>query len=92
MTHPVRSINCTALHFTKQYKHPTQGLQRALARMSECGQPIYITETGVADRQDKGTRDLMIRSYSQEVVKAIHAGVDVRGFMYWTLVDNFGAS
>lgn len=58
--------------------------------------PIYITENGmaVADQlegdqiHDSPRIDYMQRHF-QEVAKAIAAGVDIQGFFYWSLLDNF---
>jgi beta-glucosidase/6-phospho-beta-glucosidase/beta-galactosidase len=48
----------------------------------------YTTETGIADRTDS-KRAAFIDQYSSQVIRAVNEGYDVRGFMYWTLVDNF---
>lgn len=50
--------------------------------------PIYITECGIATTNDD-RRNRFLISYLQEVARAIKAGVNVRGFFYWTLIDNF---
>ncbi len=58
--------------------------------------PIYITENGmaVADQvegeriHDSSRIDYMQRHF-QAVANAIAAGVDIRGFFYWSLLDNF---
>jgi beta-glucosidase len=50
--------------------------------------PIYITECGIASiNDDRRIRFLM--HYLQEVNRAIKAGVNVKGFFYWSLLDNF---
>lgn len=50
--------------------------------------PIYITECGIAStNDDRRTRFLL--HYLQEVYQAIRSGIDVRGFFYWSLIDNF---
>lgn len=50
--------------------------------------PIYITECGIAStNDDRRTRFLI--TYLQEVYRAVASGVDVRGFFYWSLIDNF---
>lgn len=52
------------------------------------GLPIYITECGIAtSNDDRRIRFLM--QYLQEVYRAIAAGVNVKGFFYWSLLDNF---
>ncbi|EKD84964.1 MAG: hypothetical protein ACD_38C00125G0001 [uncultured bacterium] len=50
--------------------------------------PIYITECGIASTNDD-RRNRFLISYLQEVARAIKAGVNVRGFFYWSLLDNF---
>lgn len=50
--------------------------------------PIYITECGIASTNDD-RRNRFLISYLQEVARAIKAGVNIRGFFYWSLLDNF---
>ena len=50
--------------------------------------PIYITECGIATTNDD-RRNRFLIAYLQEVARAIKAGVNVRGFFYWSLIDNF---
>lgn len=50
--------------------------------------PIYITECGIASTNDD-RRNRFLISYLKEVAHAIRAGVNVRGFFYWSLIDNF---
>lgn len=50
--------------------------------------PIYITECGIASTNDD-RRNRFLISYLQEVYRAIESGIDVRGFFYWSLIDNF---
>lgn len=50
--------------------------------------PIYITECGIASTNDD-RRNRFLISYLQEVARAIKSGVNVRGFFYWSLIDNF---
>ena len=64
-------------------------LRRALIDLwHEFGLPILITENGVADDDDE-LRPSFLRDHLGAVVDAIDAGVDVRGYMYWTAWDNF---
>jgi beta-glucosidase len=49
---------------------------------------ILITENGIADREDKLRSDFLRKSI-EGVKKAIHNGVEVFGYMYWSLMDNF---
>lgn len=65
-----------------------EGLVVAVHHMCKLGVPVYITETGVADINDD-RRPQMINSYMAEVERAVQLGYDLRGIMYWTLIDNF---
>jgi beta-glucosidase len=52
--------------------------------------PIYILENGIADdRSDDHMRQRFLVRHVRAMLKAIEAGVDVRGFFYWSLIDNF---
>ena len=58
--------------------------------------PIYITENGMACAdvvQDGSVHDPQridyVRMHLASVAKAREAGVDVRGYFYWSLMDNF---
>ncbi|EEF57636.1 glycoside hydrolase family 1 protein [Pedosphaera parvula] len=50
--------------------------------------PIYITEHGAASK-DEAFREADLISYLKVLHGAIQEGVDVRGFFYWSLLDNF---
>ncbi|KAG2450444.1 hypothetical protein HYH02_004946 [Chlamydomonas schloesseri] len=65
-----------------------EGLHAAIAHCAELGVPLYITETGLADGADD-RRAPLIAAYWEQVARAVADGYDVRGFFYWTLVDNY---
>ena len=50
--------------------------------------PIYITENGIADRTDS-KRAEFIKGYLSAVLRAIQDGVQVKGYLYWSLLDNY---
>jgi len=50
--------------------------------------PLYITEHGAASR-DENFRILDLTEHLRELHAAVNSGVDVRGFFYWSLLDNF---
>ncbi len=52
------------------------------------GVPIYITENGVPDREDR-LRPRWLVAHLQQLHRAIQDGCHVRGYYHWTLVDNF---
>ncbi|MBN2478833.1 MAG: glycoside hydrolase family 1 protein [Parachlamydiales bacterium] len=70
------------------YRFHPEGIYKAIEEISSLNVPIYITENGIADREDKN-RDVFIKRYLYSLSKAIEDGYDVRGYFYWTLVDNF---
>jgi beta-galactosidase len=53
------------------------------------GLPIYITENGVEDPLGDETGPGFLVPHLHEVWKAIEEGADVRGYFYWTFMDNF---
>ena len=63
-----------------------EGLWRALHRLSRVGLPIYITENGLPD--DGTTAADVIRGVPLRHAEAADEGVDVRGFYYWSFMDN----
>jgi len=65
-----------------------EGFYRALQTVAQLGKPIYITENGIADAKDD-RRELFIRRYLYAMSQAIKDGCDVRGYFYWSLLDNF---
>lgn len=50
--------------------------------------PIYITENGLADEQDVN-REWYIKEIIKNISRAINDGAEVKGYLYWSLLDNF---
>jgi beta-glucosidase len=50
--------------------------------------PVYIMENGLPDSKDK-QREEFIKDHLFYVHKAIEEGVNVKGYNYWSLLDNF---
>lgn len=65
-----------------------QGIYEVLVKLKKYKKPVYITENGVADAHDK-LRKEFISQYLLWAHRAIEAGVDLRGYIYWSLTDNF---
>ena len=57
-----------------------------LTKRYQC--PIYITENGTADVDDDH-RAWYIKEILKQVHRAIEDGADVRGYLHWSLIDNF---
>jgi beta-glucosidase len=66
-----------------------EGLYRALHMISSrTAKPIYITENGIADDSDM-KRAGFIEDHLLVTNRAIHDGMNVKGYFYWSLLDNF---
>jgi len=65
-----------------------EGFYRALMRIDALGKPIIVTENGIADERDDRRED-WIRRYAYAMSRARRDGADIRGFHYWSLMDNF---
>lgn len=65
-----------------------QGIYNVLLDLQKYQKPIYITENGLADGQDQH-RSWFLTQTVKSIARAIEKGVDVRGYMHWSLVDNF---
>lgn len=65
-----------------------EGIYYVLMDLKKYNKPIYITENGLADAQDKH-REWYIKECLKNMHRAIQDGVDVRGYFYWSLLDNF---
>lgn len=50
--------------------------------------PIIITENGIADPDDT-LRPAYIIKHLQQIHRAIQDGIPVKGYFYWSLMDNF---
>jgi len=67
--------------------HPS-GIYGALQILSLYKLPIIVAEAGIADQIDQYRADY-IRLQVEGVYKALQDGIDVRGHMYWSLMDNY---
>ncbi len=65
-----------------------EGLYRWLKRLESYGKPIYITEAGVPDNDDS-LRPRFLLSHLGAAHLALQEGVPLKGFYFWSLVDNF---
>ncbi|MFC1598077.1 glycoside hydrolase family 1 protein [Patescibacteria group bacterium] len=64
------------------------GLFDVLLEFKKYKKPIYITENGIATTNDD-KRSRYIVAHLKELYHAIQAGIDVRGYFHWSLLDNF---
>ncbi len=64
------------------------GLWRALTWARGFRRPIWVTENGVEDAKDE-MRPRYLAGHLRQLWRAANFNWDVRGYLHWTLVDNF---
>jgi len=68
--------------------HP-DGIGHVIDEVADAtGLPIYVTENGIATEDDAERIDFVAR-HLRQVHAAIGRGADVRGYFYWSYLDNF---
>jgi beta-glucosidase len=72
------------------YEYYPQALEATLRRAWEetGGVPIVVTENGIAVVNDQ-ERIAYVTDALQCVLRCLADGIDIRGYMYWSLLDNF---
>lgn len=65
-----------------------EGIYHAIQDLSTLQVPMYITENGISDAKDD-RREHFIDKYLMHMGKALTDGYDIRGYFYWSLMDNF---
>lgn len=65
-----------------------KGIYHRLIELKKFKKPIYVTENGIADGKDE-QRKKFIKEHLRWIWQAVQDGVDVRGYLYWSLLDNF---
>ena len=65
-----------------------EGFYRCQTRLKAYGKPVYITENGIGTDDDEQRCRYVIR-HLQQTRRAMDDGVDVRGYLHWSLQDNF---
>ncbi|MGH2542296.1 MAG: glycoside hydrolase family 1 protein [Ardenticatenaceae bacterium] len=65
-----------------------KGLTSGLRQLARYGKPVFVTENGIFDNDDT-LRPAYLLRHIRATHDAIQAGADVRGYFYWSLVDNF---
>jgi len=67
--------------------HPN-GLEKVLRYASRLNVPLIITENGIATRDSQKKIGFMKR-HIDVLEKCKQKGMDVRGYFYWSLIDNY---
>ncbi len=64
------------------------GIYRLLKTLSQYKKPLYVVENGIGTNNDKARLKYVARHIA-EVGNAIKDGMDVRGYLHWSTLDNF---
>jgi beta-glucosidase len=65
-----------------------KGLLAVLRRFATFGLPLLITENGIAT-DDERLREAFLVEHLEQIATALGEAVDVIGYLYWSLMDNF---
>jgi len=65
-----------------------QGLYKLLVSLKKYNLPVLITENGICTEDDDLKWDY-IREHLEYLHKSMEEGVNVLGYIYWSLIDNF---
>ena len=64
------------------------GLRVVLEKFSRFGVPLLVTENGIATDDETLRREFIVR-HLECLAEAREGGVNVIGYLYWTLMDNY---
>ena len=72
------------------YEFWPEALEATIRRATDRsgGRPVYVTENGVGTDDDPARIEYVGRALSG-VGRCLRDGIDVRGYFYWSLLDNF---
>ncbi|WP_436789968.1 glycoside hydrolase family 1 protein [Yinghuangia sp. YIM S10712] len=70
------------------YEFYPQALENVLRRAASAGLPMFVTENGLATEDDT-RRVEFVRLALEGVARCLADGIDVRGYYYWSALDNF---
>jgi beta-glucosidase len=71
------------------YEYWPQAIEAAIRHAAEVsGCPVYVTENGIGTTDDE-QRIRYVTGALEGVGRCLDDGLDVRGYFYWSLLDNF---
>ncbi len=76
------------INFGEIYPEGIYRVLKAVYQRTRGNKPLYITENGFTDATDS-RRPRAILEHLAMVHRAIREGIPVRGYLHWSLVDNF---
>ena len=82
---PHKKLRMIDMDFYLEEMYP-EGTTATLERFHD--RPVYITENGCSCDDDR-FRIVYIALYLSAIHDALKRGIDVRGYLYWSLMDNY---
>ena len=70
------------------YEYYPEALEGALRLAAAAGKPMIVTENGLGS-EDDAERVTFIQRALAGLLRGLDDGLDVRGYMYWSAMDNF---
>ncbi|MEK7462416.1 MAG: family 1 glycosylhydrolase [Patescibacteria group bacterium] len=70
------------------WNYTPEHIYDALVMMSRYKKPLFVSEAGIADYDDSDRAEYITKQV-EGVWRALKSGIDVRGHMYWSLLDNY---
>ncbi|WP_422744801.1 family 1 glycosylhydrolase [Mycobacterium sp. WMMD1722] len=82
-------VRCDPSPTCSDFNQPTDpgGFREVLELAASYGKPLWVTENGIADSQD-AKRPSYLVSHIAVVQDLVAHGMDIRGYTYWSFVDN----
>ena len=84
----IRNDPGKGIDFGEIYPYGLHRVLKSIYQRTRGNKPLYVTENGFTDAADD-RRPRAILEHLTMVHRAISEGIPVRGYMYWSLVDNF---
>ncbi|MFZ5472291.1 MAG: family 1 glycosylhydrolase [Myxococcota bacterium] len=83
---PLTTFNPLTLALWEDYP---RGIYEMVLHAHGYGLPSIITENGTPDPHDDGTAPSYLTRHLLWLQRALADGADVRGYFYWSLIDNY---
>lgn len=83
---PLSTFNPLTLELWEDYP---RGLYEAALLAHSYGLPSIVTENGIPDPADDLTASSFLVRHLSWLRRAVRDGADVRGYFYWSLLDNY---